>query len=219
MRENFTVKKNDDLMIISFDEDGAHYELKWEAYGPKKANWAWYRRKNGNLHSVDGRPGFENSGGYKCWYEDGLKHREVLPAEIWVNGTKSWYKHGKLHRKDGPARIDPEGPSWFVEMGEHIRTEWRNSEGALHRESGPAVIYADGSREWYVDGKLVRREPATYAEIVARAGAYESIEGGEEASKETHLSAVVALMIAGGLALMKAPKVVEVKKEECVPVA
>ena len=65
------------------------------------------------------------------WYKDGKRHREdkdangnVLPAEIWTDGTKYWYKDNKRHREDKDAN------------GNVL----------------PAVIYADGRQEWYKDG-------------------------------------------------------------------
>lgn len=34
---------------------------------------------------------------------------------------------------------------------------WK-AKGNLHREDGPAVEYASGSKEWWLDGKMVRVE-------------------------------------------------------------
>ena len=37
---------------------------------------------------------------------------------------------------------------------------WYNADGQIHRENDkPAVIRTDGSKEWWIDGVLIRREP------------------------------------------------------------
>ena len=42
----------------------------------------------------------------KCWFKEGLYHREGGPAIEWINGHKEWYKEGTRHRLDGPAIIN-----------------------------------------------------------------------------------------------------------------
>jgi hypothetical protein len=64
---------------------------------------------------------------------------------VWADGTIEWYRHGKLHREGGPALITPLQVEW-----------WR--QGVLHRDDRPAVIFNNGASEFWVNGKLVRKE-------------------------------------------------------------
>lgn len=41
--------------------------------------------------------------GDRCWFKDGVPHREDGPAIELGNGTKRWIVNGKRHREDGPA--------------------------------------------------------------------------------------------------------------------
>ena len=79
--------------------------------------------------------------GTKCWYKNGLAHREDGPAVIDRDGTQYWYKDGSLHREDGPAVIRPSGyMAWY----RHNR--W-------HRDDGPARVWPDGiTPQWYKHG-------------------------------------------------------------------
>ena len=78
--------------------------------------------------------------GSKCWYKDGLLHREEGPAEEHPNGNKAWYFHGKFHRIDGPA-IETAGgyKVWYLY-------------GKLHREDGPTIEYTNGTKIWFYQG-------------------------------------------------------------------
>ncbi len=80
----------------------------------------------------------------KCWYINGLRHREGGPAIEWTDGTKEWYSHGKRHRLDGPA----------IEANDGIKVWYVN--GNCHREGGPAVEYTDGEKHWFMHGKRYR---------------------------------------------------------------
>lgn len=54
----------------------------------------------------------------KCWYQNGLLHREDGPAILWPNGSSEWRVNGKLHRLDGPAVLRSEDlfyNEWWVE--------------------------------------------------------------------------------------------------------
>jgi len=116
-----------------------------------KKDRCWYR--DGVLHR-DGAPavmGHNGSAPYEHWYQYGALHREGGPAI--VNGNyHAWYKNGKLHRVGGPA-IDvidrAEG------SGQLIRQKWF-VDGLLHREDGPAIELSSGYRKWFMHGKLHR---------------------------------------------------------------
>ena len=41
--------------------------------------------------------------GTKCYYLNGMFHREDGPALEYTTGKKEWYKNGLLHRENGPA--------------------------------------------------------------------------------------------------------------------
>ena len=103
---------------------------------------------DGNRHREDG-PAVECANGTKEWYLKGKRHREDGPAvKNCSNGTKFWYVGGKLHRTDGPAveRVGGVGfKHWYVD-------------GKRHRLDGPAVELSGGSKEWFVEGKLLTEE-------------------------------------------------------------
>ena len=77
--------------------------------------------------------------GTKCWYKDGLIHREDGPAIIYKDGAQYWYKNGKYHRDDGPAAICRDGSQYWLKNGKY------------HRDDGPAIIYPNGKHSWYKD--------------------------------------------------------------------
>jgi hypothetical protein len=53
--------------------------------------------------------------GTKCWYLNGLLHREDGPAMIFANGTKFWFLNNKRHREDGPAAEYPDDTNiWYL---------------------------------------------------------------------------------------------------------
>jgi len=84
--------------------------------------------------------------GDKCWYLNGMFHREDGPAIEYANGDKRWYMNGKLHREDGPAIDCADGSKhWYLN-------------GKLHREDGPAIDCADGDKLWYLNGEELTEE-------------------------------------------------------------
>ena len=65
---------------------------------------------------------------------------------IMSGGVQIYIRDGQKHREAGPAEIRPDGyKAWF-------------KGGVKHREKGPAVIYPDGTKEYWLKGKLIRRE-------------------------------------------------------------
>jgi len=44
---------------------------------------------------------------------NGILHREGLPAIEYLSGAKRYYIHGKLHREDGPAIEGPKGYKFY----------------------------------------------------------------------------------------------------------
>ena len=74
---------------------------------------------------------------------------KVSNGRIEMPGDKEIYVYnGKKHRDRGPAET-------------HKRTGYKAwfRHGLLHRVNGPAVINADGSKEFWENGKLMRKEP------------------------------------------------------------
>ena len=63
------------------------------------------------------------SGDTQIYIRNGLKHRDVGPAEIRRDGYKAWFKKGIKHRSNGPAVIHPDGTQEWWEKGKMIRRE------------------------------------------------------------------------------------------------
>ena len=62
--------------------------------------------------------------GTKCWYLNGVLHRESGPAIERSYGSKAWFLNGRLHREDGPAVERSDGyKSWWVK-GVFIKEEF-----------------------------------------------------------------------------------------------
>jgi hypothetical protein len=61
--------------------------------------------------------------GDKCWYLNGLLHREDGPAIEYGNGDKYWYLNGKLHREDGPAIEWADGDKYWWLNGKCLTEE------------------------------------------------------------------------------------------------
>jgi len=57
---------------------------------------------------------YVDSAGNKCWYLNGVLHREGGPAIEYYDGDKSWYLNGVLHREDGPARDWGVASEWYL---------------------------------------------------------------------------------------------------------
>jgi hypothetical protein len=103
------------------------------AYGPPLHVY----RKDSLLHREDG-PAVEYSNGSKCWYLNGLRHREDgKPAIEYFDGYKAWLVHGKRHRIEGPARIWPEETKQIPEWWLH----GKQMDAKIHK------ILTDGSNE------------------------------------------------------------------------
>lgn len=56
-----------------------------------------------------------DSDGTRCWYQNGLRHRDNdLPAIIQADGTQFWCRNDLYHRdNDLPAVFDPSTPGIF----------------------------------------------------------------------------------------------------------
>ncbi len=69
------------------------------------------------------------------------------PSFINVRGTKVWHKDGRLHRDgDLPAVIYSDGRVGYAKHDQY------------HRDGDkPAIIDPDGYKEWWINGKLIRR--------------------------------------------------------------
>ena len=62
--------------------------------------------------------------GTKCWYLNGVLHREGGPALEHEGYYDAWCKDGQLHREDGPAVERSDGyKSWWVK-GVFIKEEF-----------------------------------------------------------------------------------------------
>lgn len=82
---------------------------------------------------------------YEVWCENGLIHRDKLPAMIDYDANEQvWYNHGKKHRDgDLPAIVNDNRQVWY-------------HRGKIHRNNDlPAIIYYD-TKSWYHRGKLHR---------------------------------------------------------------
>lgn len=66
---------------------------------------------------------------------------------VMSGGTVVWLRNGKKHRDSGPAEVNERTKyeAWF-----------RN--GLLHRDQGPAVTHPNGAKEFWKNGKFVRKE-------------------------------------------------------------
>ena len=58
-----------------------------------------------------------NGFGTKCWYKNGLLHRDDGPAVIYPDGRQEWWKEGSGHRDDGPAVICTSGTHYWYKDG------------------------------------------------------------------------------------------------------
>ena len=126
---------------------------------------AWYRY--GKLHRDNDLPAIIHTNGSKEWYQNGLSHRNNLPAVEYASGEKEWYKHDYLHSfNDQPAIIHANGDKRWYKHGQLHRNGdqpamicngsrlWYQHDN-LHRIGLPAVIYADGTVEYWQNGQLV----------------------------------------------------------------
>jgi len=66
---------------------------------------------------------------------------------ILSGGVQIYVKNGQKHRENGPAEINTRTgyQAWY-------------RDGKKHREGEPAVLNADGSKEYWIEGKLLRKE-------------------------------------------------------------
>jgi hypothetical protein len=64
--------------------------------------------------------------GTKCWFLNGLRHREDGPAIEWANGDKDWYLNDELHREDGPAVDWADGNKVWYLNDEYLTQEQFN---------------------------------------------------------------------------------------------
>lgn len=87
---------------------------------------------DGQMHSVDDAPAVIYADGTKWWYKNNQVHRDGGPAVVWGNGVEEWWQNGMRHRTDGPAQIYPNMPA--------ITPRLR------------------GVKEWWLKGRLIRRE-------------------------------------------------------------
>ena len=82
----------------------------------------------------------------KCWWQNGVYHREDGPAVERFDGSKFWILHGDFHRVDGPALEHSNGDrEWYVH-------------GMRHRNDGPAVMRSNAEVEWWFNGWLCNSE-------------------------------------------------------------
>ena len=77
------------------------------------------------------------------WYENGEFHLEDDGPAV-IDSTQCWYKNGEFIYPSGTRY--PDG------------TEYWHKEDKLHREDGPAIIRPDGTKEYWLNGKRVRKE-------------------------------------------------------------
>ena len=91
--------------------------------------------------------------GWKCWYRNGMRHREGGPAIIGPGTEEYWY-NGMLHRQDGPAIINDECTAYY-----------QNND--LHRLDGPALIYPCGDMHWYRYGEFIRSDRSLWKKILS----------------------------------------------------
>jgi hypothetical protein len=108
--------------------------------------------ENGQLHSFEGRPAFQDEYGTTYWYKNGAPHRDGgLPAIMFKNGSMCWYTDGNLDRADDlPASVG-------YNNGVLIRCRWYRN-GVPHRDGNlPSVITQQGY-EFHQEGKLHRED-------------------------------------------------------------
>jgi hypothetical protein len=71
--------------------------------------------------------------GTKCWYVNGILHREDGPAVEWPSGTKCWYVNGRLHRLDGPAIEFASGyKEYWINNVRYSQSDWEKQVEVLH---------------------------------------------------------------------------------------
>jgi len=115
----------------------------------------------GQYHSFDDLPAIVYTKlNMKCWYKEGILHRDnELPAVEWgIN--KLYYINGKL-------LIPNTQPNYIVNKWGNKCTY--NDKGQLHSYNDqPALVRPNGTKEWWLNGKLIRNNglPA----IVSSAG-------------------------------------------------
>jgi hypothetical protein len=118
------------------------------------------------LHSIDDFPAVQKTDGTKVWYKNGIIDREEnKPAVISAYGVQQFYQNGVLHRNDLPAEIHPNGTrKWFLNgklqrendqpciisvqkynNGKVIITSYWYHDFYLHREQNPAIIVEEHS--------------------------------------------------------------------------
>jgi len=124
---------SEDINIPDFSEEFFH-KFKHDIYW---YDMAWENKSM----TTELAHKYEKEIGAKCWYKNGLLHRDNGPAIIYLNGTEYWFQNDKLHRIDGPAAICADG------------TECWYQNGKCHREDGPAIIYPDGYEICYKNGE------------------------------------------------------------------
>ena len=146
-------------------------ETHWDKNG-NIIQTIWY--KYNRIHRDDGpaymvrsyEPGPDISHGimaenYDVWYEEGIRHREGQPAEIWYNSKgkiirELWRDNDEKHREDGPADL------WYDDDGKVIKEIWAISDNK-HRIGLPAEIWTDRVtgvttvEGWYIDGVKHRK--------------------------------------------------------------
>jgi hypothetical protein len=139
--------------------------------------------ENGQLHSFEGKPAFQDEYGTSYWYKHGAPHRDGgLPAIIFTNGSMCWYTDGNLDRAgDLPASIGYKDGvlvkcRWYRNGVPHrdgnlpsviTQREYKfHQGGSLHREDGnPASVrflLNCVHRQWCVRGEIIDEDFISY---------------------------------------------------------
>ena len=67
---------------------------------------------------------------FKCWFKNGIIHREGGPACVWENiDYEQWIQNGEFHRLDGHAVIDIQfkTPRYYIHGREYgLKDYWKH---------------------------------------------------------------------------------------------
>jgi len=127
--------------------------------------------------------------GNKCWYRNGVIHRDDGPAIELANADKYWYRDGQRHREDGPA----------IEYIDGTKVWCRR--GLTHRDDGPAVESADGSKEWWENDRFIAAAPAETAAVEDQARAENKQRDIERVASAIKIGTQTALAVSRPLKL------------------
>jgi hypothetical protein len=94
----------------------------------------------------------------RCWYKNGLKHREDGPAVEWASGAKSWWLNGFLCSEEewkaevAKLNAKPAEETKVVETKEEPVVLKVNSTSDIPEDFSGCLLFKNGKKEWCLDG-------------------------------------------------------------------